>query len=167
MLHAGDLEIDEQVEVQEVFWSIQRAMWAVMALIAVTALIGVWGHGWIANASISNPDSGLTVDYERIVRHHADGSLRIVVDGDLTQADTVDVMIAMDWLEGIKIDSIVPEPESMATTEDNAIYTFNVPEPGQPVRVALEYTPVDIGRQQARISVADREPVSFGQFVLP
>jgi hypothetical protein len=41
----GDLEVDQNLEFEKVFWRAQRIGWGVVALVVLAALLGVFGNG--------------------------------------------------------------------------------------------------------------------------
>ena len=163
----GDLEIDQDLGEQERSWTIQRVAWAIMALIVLTAMLGLWGHGLLADGSAGSNDAGLEIDYERLVRHRGTSMLDLIVSPDETQGETVDVTIDLDWLSSVSIASMIPEPDSVTTNATIATYTFAVGEPGAPLKVVIEIRPLDYWRQTARFAVGERDPVSFSQFIYP
>jgi hypothetical protein len=163
----GDLEIDQSVAEQERSWSAQRISWIVLALVLVAGILGVMGHGWLANASTGSAETALTVDYERFARHSSPATLQLMIASDATDGETVDVSFNLDWVSDVTIESIVPEPESASSTGSVVTYAFTPSSPGNPMRIVIRYQPAGIGPVEVSIAVDDREPVTFSQFIYP
>ena len=74
----GDLEIAQDLAFQRREWTIQRVAWAVMALVALAGLLGLFGGaGPLTRAAAGN--GALRLDYARFERKHAPTELRLQV----------------------------------------------------------------------------------------
>jgi hypothetical protein len=61
-----DYPIQENMEFQRASWVVERAGWAVLTLLLIAALAGLFGHGWLSKQTIA--DGNLRVEFERFQR---------------------------------------------------------------------------------------------------
>ena len=61
-----DYPVKEHMGFQRRMWVVERTGWTVLAVIALLGLTGLFGSGWLSEATASN--TALSVDYERFER---------------------------------------------------------------------------------------------------
>ncbi len=164
----GDLEVAEDMSFQRREWAFQRVAWLVVAGLLAASLVGVLGGtGLFASAKITTAE-GVTFEYDRFARHHADTTFALEVPPSLVRDGKVVVWFGTDYLDGLNIESDpIPEPQSSEIAGDRVIYTFAVADPSQPVRIEFTAEP---DAKWARDGVVGLEPgpvIRFSQFVYP
>src|SRR5260370_7489600 len=58
--------VREDMRLQDAFWAWERATWAVIAIIVLIALTGLFAHGPLSERTVA--DAGLSLTYERFQR---------------------------------------------------------------------------------------------------
>jgi hypothetical protein len=164
----GTLDLDEHLGAQRLEFAADRVVWAAMALIALAALLGFFGGGPLGMATVTDP-SGVRLAYDRFGRKGADSVLTFEVPPQAFVRGAGQVWLSRDYLEGMKIDNITPEPDRVSRRGDGLLYYFSAPgDSGVPLVVAFDLTGDVFGSHRGRFS--SRSPIrttSFGQFFFP
>jgi hypothetical protein len=168
MIHRiGDIDLDQDLELQEREWTLQRVGWVVMVLVIVAALLGAFGTGPLSSASSGGSAEGFTVDYQRVVRHQGESRVTIHVNGDQVSEGQVEVWLGSDYVNAVRVTQISPEPEEVRLADERVVYVFNVDDPAELVTVNIDLVPQEMGWIPVDIGIVDGEDVSFHQVSLP
>jgi len=129
------------------------------------ALGGLLGSGPLSDSSAQA--GPLRLDYGRFERRHAPEALDIEVDGGVASDGRVELWLSTDYLDGIELQSVVPEPVEVVTAGDRTVFAFVVGNPDEPttVRFALEHD--EVGVADGRIGVGGGPELAFWQVVYP
>jgi len=164
----GDLEIEQDLRFQRREWRVQRIGWLLMALLICAALLGVFGGGGLlTGASDSAAGGAAKISYQRFARLSAPASLKVRFPESAVQNGMLQVAVERDYIEGVQIEHITPEPESVEVTADAIVYTFAVGDPSGAGQVAFHYTTESIGLVSGWVELADTERLTLRQFVYP
>jgi hypothetical protein len=155
----GDLEIRHDPSFEGRTVAVQLVGWAVMALVVLAALLGLFGNGPLSSATVEG--GALRVEYDRFLRHQAPQQLRLRLE---VEGGQVRVWLNAEYLEHIQIEHIEPRPERVEVGPDGQTFTFLVEESAT---VVLHFVPERVGRLTARIRLAGKEALTFHQFVYP
>jgi len=166
MERIGDIEINQDLPFQTRQWNIQRVGWAIMTLLIVAALLGVFGSGPLSSTTAGDNET-VAVHYERFIRHTGEGDITIAVAASQAPADEVELRVEASWLDAVQILSISPEPAEFLAGDDSHVYVFTVDEPERPFAVNIRYTPREMGRISGGFTVNDGPSVSFTQWSYP
>lgn len=167
MKNVSGLEIDQDLPFQEKEWKIQRIAWALMLLIVLLGLLGLFGQGIISDGTASTSDEALVVYYQRFQRLDGQGSLVIQVAPELITGDTIQVAISSAFLDEVEIQGYSQEPSEVRNAGDRLVMEFAVDQPGEPVGVTISFIPQSMGRLSGTIGLVDGPDVEIGQFVYP
>ncbi len=117
MRRVGDLEIDLDPDFERRILRFQQAGWAVLGLIVLAALLGLFNTGLFSKAVVADPEVPLRLEYDHFLRYQAPQRLRIRV-GPLAAPDRrVRLWISDDYLEGVQVRQIDPRPERTVWSE--------------------------------------------------
>ena len=117
------LEVHEDRNWQERFWTIQRIGWVAMALFLLAALFGATGAGGpIANARVATAQA--KIDYPRIARWQSAEQVTIHLPPGMT--DTVDVEIEKSFADLFAIESVEPQASQVVATERGHRFSFDL-----------------------------------------
>ncbi len=162
----GDMDLGQDLTFQRRSWRVQRVGWALWLLVLIAAAAGLLGEGPLSDATIGA--RGLfQVQYERLVRHGAPVLLELHLEPGAVQGDEARVWIDKAYLQGMQIQTMYPEPESVEARADGMTYVFKLDEPGEPASIIFNVTYDSIGLQHGQVALNDGAPVSFSQFVYP
>jgi hypothetical protein len=164
--HRGELDIDEDIQLESTNWKVQRVAWVFMAFIVLAALLGFTGDGGIGNLqSLKAGDSaeGLEVEYERFVRRSAPAEIKVKLAPSTSDSRT-ELHLSKEFYEKIQVDRIVPEPSEVYTHEQGITYRFTTA--NQPFSVTFYLTPKGMGSLPLQFSTAEKK-VAITQFIYP
>ncbi|MDG9704801.1 GspH/FimT family protein [Streptomyces sp. DH37] len=161
------LQIQEAEGFQRKEWAFERVGWAVMALILLAALLGLFGGlGVFRSVSASDASGAVTVDYPRLTRHTARTELEVATGAAAVREGQVVLTLSSDWVDGADIGRVIPEPDTWSSGPDGLRLTF-LADPAPPT-VRISYRPDAIGPHPGTVTVGDGGPrVGFDQFVYP
>ena len=161
----GLIEVDQDLDHARSLWRVQRLGWLGMLLIVGAATLGLFGHGPLADGQARA--ESLTLDYARFARHGATSSLEAVVQPQALRGDTLRLWIARSYLDGVELESVIPEPERVATRDDVVVFTFVTAQRSQPTRITFNLRPDQYWSEHARAGIEGGESVTFRQFIYP
>lgn len=163
----GSLEITQDMTFQRRAWVVQRVAWAVMLLTMVAAVLGLFATGPLSSTSAATDDGVLNIEYGRFARHDAQTDIQIVVSPEAVQAGEIQVRADQAFLDTYQIESITPEPDSIAVESDGITWTFTAGELTEPGQINLQVRPDSVGIQRGRIGLAGGEMLTLRQLVYP
>lgn len=117
----GELAVGEDLHFQERWRRFERAMWVVFGLVVIAALLGAFGHGWLAEASREAADGSLRVEYERIERVGAPSLFVMRWRG----AGDEPLHVGDALVRELGAARVIPEP-ARSVVGDGVTYTFPV-----------------------------------------
>jgi hypothetical protein len=158
------LEIHEDLAFDRRQWRVQRVSWAVLAVLLLLGLLGVFGNGPLSDAVAS--DGALHVTYERFAHAQAPTTVNIRVSAPGTNP----VRLAIDhrYLDALSIEHIRPPPLRAESRGDDDIFEFAAPSAGD-LQVSLDGTPQEPGLPIAviRLDGPSAARVGFRQVLYP
>lgn len=161
----GDLEIAQDLDFQRREWIAQRTGWVTLALVAVAALLGLFGTGPLSDAAAEQ--GPLRLGYGRFERQEAATELRVEVAAGNAQQAELRLWLSEAYLDDVRIQRISPEPDHAEAGFKRTVYVFRVGDPNQPAGIRVEFEPTEIGRLSGRLGIVDGQEVEFTQFVYP
>lgn len=128
----GSLEVGEDLEFQRRMWAIQRVAWAVMGLLLLLALLGLFGPGPLSSARVGDRGDPARLEYRRFERLASPTTLRVQVAPGAAREGTVQVALDRRYLEGVRVQRVTPEPDQVEAEGDRLLYGFKIARPDQP-----------------------------------
>jgi hypothetical protein len=127
-------------------------------------MFGVFGNGWLADETVSDPSQALTVDHNRIVRKHLPTELKVTIQNPPAE---VELWVSDALLHRVEISSIVPEPSEATAGPDGVTYLFNADDGSNSVDILFQWEYQRMGVIDASIGIVDGPFVDFSEIVLP
>jgi len=160
-----DFEIDEDIRHSEKEWRLERAGWIVMGLVTLAALSGILGRGPLSRQSATDASARLTVRYDRFERAHAKSEIRLEIAPAAVAPGPFQVWIDRNYLDGLRIVSMDPEPERFEVSSDRVIYTYNAA--GTPLSLDIDCEFEESGNHRGRAGISGGPEVAWEQFAYP
>ena len=162
----GSIQVSQDLEFQSRQWTVQRMGWAVMALVVLAAVVGVFGNGPLANATARSSDGAYQVEYARFARHRAPTSIRVVLQQGAAGSEA---RVALDrgYADGMQVEEVYPEPETVEVGANEVVYTFKLATEGSGATVVFSALFEDMGRNGGTVTLEGHPPVRLSQFVYP
>jgi hypothetical protein len=163
-----DLEIDQDLVFERRSQRVERIGAAAMLGVVLAAALGLLGSGPLGHASARAGD--LAVDYRRFARYQTDDTLTFRLEATATNAPHVRLWVDRAYLDGARLETVVPSPVRMEAAPDRLVFVFAVAGPERPLVVRLRLQPERIGPVHGQVGVegpAAAAAVTFRQFVWP
>lgn len=148
-------------------WTVQRYGWVIIALIVITALLGLFGSGPLSTVRVGTPSAALQLRYDRFVRSQAPTDLYITLSAPTAGSDKVQLWVNRSYVEHIEMQRITPMPIEVATSNAGLSYTFRVEDQTQAVTVIFTLQPIGFGSLSGLLRNGTGETVRFHQLVYP
>jgi hypothetical protein len=154
------IEIDEDPSFQTREWVAQRVGLGVLALFLIAAVLGFTGSGGpFSHAETSDASGALRVEYDPIVRRGARSTITLHLRGG--QPGLRSFWFSTDYVNGIDVETVVPDPEAVTAEGDRYVYTIRATGPDAAVTVHLR--PARVGWIDVDVGVVDGPSVRFHQ----
>lgn len=163
----GSLRLEQDFGFQRREWAVQRIGWLAMAAAVVAALLGLTGRGVLSRATAGADGEPLRLEYQRFDRFQAPTTLRVLLSAEAAAGEQAEVWLGRDYVEGVRIETIEPEPQEVRVGTDRTTYVVAVDQPGRPLAVTFHLQQQAIGRRSGRVGLPDGPSLSFDQFVYP
>lgn len=147
-------------------WRIQRIGWITMILVAVAAVMGVFGGGPVSSASAGAAESGLQVQYERFARMLSDTRVRVRATPAAVGDSVIAIWVSDDWIGRFDVESINPEPDRTTARGRGRTYEFAAADTGS-VEVVFKLKPTNMGPTTGMISLIGGSSATIRQFIYP
>ena len=163
----GSLEVAQDLEFQQRQWKAERVGWAIMLLIALLALAGLFGNGPLSSASVEAPDGSLSATYDRFVRQEARSTLTFQVAGSQATNNEIELWVSQDYLDSVEVQRISPQPTEVLGGENLQIFVFVINDPPATLQVTFSFEAQEMGRLSGEVGVTDGPTVTFNQLSYP
>ncbi|WP_026461507.1 hypothetical protein [Adhaeribacter aquaticus] len=143
-------------EFQKKEWLASRVFWVFMSFVLFAAALGLFGKGLLSNKTYNQ--NNLRIEYNKFMRVEKGTELVIQVADSLTKGE---VIFGNDYLKKVRIDQIIPEPESVTVLNNKLIYRFSTVQNGF---ITFYLIPTKMGAHQLHLTINERN-ISFDQFI--
>jgi hypothetical protein len=161
------LELDEALGFQQRKWAFERIGWAAIALGLGAALLGLFGNGPAAHASVGDANGPLRIEYQRFARMEAPSTVAVEIGPGAGGDGQVHLWLDQAYLDGVEVRRITPEPASVLAAEGRYVYAFDLEDPTRPVRVTFAIRPERFGVPSLRAGLVDGPAAEGRQLVYP
>lgn len=120
-IRRSTLQLDDEIELHQTGWIIQRIGWALIVLVVIAAAFGFFGTGPVSRKEVS--DSENTIRYERFARYESPMNVLVFTSGE---GEVVNISISQTYLNSLRLDKITPSPSSQRIENGMTIFTFPV-----------------------------------------
>lgn len=163
----GDLQINQDLDFEQRDWRFQRFGWAVLSLIVVLALSGLFAFGPLSGTVAGAANGALQVEYQRFGRRIAPQTLEVRLGTDAGRNGRARVWISRDYLEHFEFLQVTPSPETVIAGRDRLTYVFRVPQPGEPTAVTFHLQAERPGWLAGRVGLENGPSFPFRQLIYP
>jgi hypothetical protein len=164
---ARSIQIDEDPTFQRHQMRFERIGWGAIAVILLAALVGFFGNGPLSAATAGDAGDPIRVRYERLDRKSNPTQLTIVLAPEAATEGRVRVAVDRAWVDGVTIQRVEPEPESVEVASDHLVYAFAVQADAGPVEVIFRFEYENWGWTACEIGLEGGPTHAFGVLVFP
>jgi hypothetical protein len=133
----------------------------VLGFVMLAALLGLFGRGPLSDAAVS--ENGLHLAYQRLERYQRPTSIQLRINTQAGKA--AGVFIEGAYLDAIRIERVMPQPEKVEANARGSIYHFAAG--SDPITVTFHIELEQFGFIPGQIGLAGGPTISFRQFVYP
>jgi hypothetical protein len=153
----------ESMPFQRREWRLQRVGWALIALVLIAGMLGLFGRGPLGHRTAAN--AALQVEYEWLARRDSQTTWKMT---PLTPPADGRYRVALDanWAQHFQIHAIQPEPESARLAEGGWVYEFEARET-RDLPIIFHVEARKIGRLEGSVVLNDAPPLQMDLFVYP
>ena len=163
----GDLQIDQDPDAQRHHWIAERVGWTVITLVILAALLGLFGSGWLSEASVGTPEGALRLEYSRFGRFLAPTTLRLHLGPDVIHEGRVSLWLTGTISKLLRYSAFSRRRHAVEAGADRLTYVLRVSDAGRPTTVTIHLEPDRVGSLSGQIGVAGHKPLRFDQFIYP
>ncbi|WP_207533091.1 hypothetical protein [Desertivirga arenae] len=114
------LALEKDLAIEKNEWPILRAGWVFMGLIVIGGAMGLFGGGFLSHTLVKHRD--ISIGYDQILRYSLNSE--ITIEGNKLSKDS-SILINSDYTKKIKIEEVIPEPESVKLEGQKIRYKFH------------------------------------------
>lgn len=164
----GDLEINQDLAFEKRTWVFERTGWALMAIVIVAAWLGLFGiHGMLSDTTLTHDAAPLRLTYNRFARRVAPASLVFEVGPGAGKPGSLTIWLSRSYVDRIQIERITPFPQRVQTGGDRMMFTFSVPESGEPAVIRFDLQTDTAGMLRGEAGLGSAAPLRFQTLVYP
>lgn len=160
-----ELAVGEDLAFQRRWWRFERVIWAFFLLVIIADLLGLFGRGWLAQATIAVPDGTLSVDYERIERTNTPTSMTLHFSASAIRNGQVTVTASESIVDKLGAQRVAPQPASSTIGASGITYVF--PATTAPATVRIQLQPAAPGLHRFRLQVPGEPAIQARVLVMP
>lgn len=155
-----DLDIQEHLPLQRLWWKIERVAWGVIALVLAAGLLGLFGGGL---SQTTRSGDGILVRFDRVARRGATSELHVRAE---PSEHGVIVCVSKSFFDALELEGVYPHPERWGVTDEEVVMKFALPAAGSAAHLRVEYRPKG-GQLRGVVRVEGGGSVEVRQVVLP
>jgi hypothetical protein len=158
------LQLDDGTAFHERMWRLRRVGRLGMLLFILLGVAGLMGRGPLSRAEVRDA-RGLRIVHERFARVEAPQTIRAQIPAP--PAGAYQLAVSRDFLDRVRIESVVPEPVLAEARADRVIYGFARGPGPDPAVVTFHFTPNSAGLVRAGFGVPGLAPLTIRMLVYP
>jgi hypothetical protein len=161
------IQIEEDLTYQRREWRFERAGWAVMVVLLLAGLLGLFGYGPLSRAR-AGTQGALMVRYDRLQRASAPTEYHFQAAPWLTRNGQLRLRFDDALLDEVEMESILPEPVQMRAGPGYTEFVFAMDgTEGPSAHLQFQFKPATFGHVRGRVSTEGAEPLVIDQIIFP
>lgn len=161
------IDIDQDLVYQQKEWRVQRIGWVIMGVIILSALLGIFGKGPLANARLGDPTGALTANYTRFERYRSPATIEVIVGPNVAKEGRIGISFNREFIDRIDIARIDPEPAAVKSDMNRIVYEFELMDGSQPAHIFIDYEHERFGTTEAHMTLTDGPEITLRQLIYP
>ena len=134
-------------------------------MIVISALAGLFSHGFLSDRTQETDDKQLLVHYERFGRLQSDMTLAMTVRAP--KHEQLVITLGGDFMQQYEIRTLQPQPDQVSSRNGVLRLEYSHAHPGEAFDLWLGLTPLLPGRATSQIGVEGVSSTGIWQFIYP
>jgi hypothetical protein len=152
------LELPDEIDLHRIGWIAQRIGWAILFLILIAAVFGLFGSGLLSEKKLSA--DGNSVTFERFGRFQSPMTLEVFVKENRGLAS---ISLPQSYLDHLELQQIQPQPSAAHINQQSVTFEFKT---DQDISVRFYLIPETPGKLVTGITV-NQSLFSLSHFIYP
>jgi hypothetical protein len=161
------IDINQDMDFQWREWRLHHVAWVFFGAILLAGLLGLLGQGPLSGGRAGEAGGPIALEYERIDRFGAPTGLRVMLAANAGSTGSARIAFNREFMDGISIEEIVPEPTEAETSAEEVMYTFAIDNTSQPASIRMDFEHERIGTLQGMVRLEGGPQLEFSVFVWP
>ena len=133
-------------------------------IVLAAGLLGGLGPGPLSRGEARNDDGSVTIEFPRLAHAKSKAELLVRVAVPASPRGTVRLSLPRAWIDAVRIESIVPEPERTSADPEGLTYDFAL---AGPATIRFQHEFVRSGLVHGAVRAEGSPSLRFTQFVFP
>lgn len=151
------LEIDEDLDLQERGWILQRVGWVFILSVMLAGGLGLFGEGILSKRTATSGNT--KVEFEHFFRY--DVEMKVLVQ---SSDHIASISFPQQYLKNLSIVRFVPQPVNNNTLNNTIRFNFL---PADNHMVSIYLTPTDYGKISGTMIVNGTNNIKLDHFIYP
>lgn len=144
-------------------WRLQHLGWAVIALLVLAGVAGLFGSGPLS--STTRAADGLTLEFDRFIRRGTPFKIKVSIS--IPPGSTrAELSLPRDYLGSLRVSSILPVPIQVVSGLERTKFLFAVDPASDLMVVDIHAEPTEAGVLKAEL-IGDGARLEFTQLIWP
>lgn len=162
-----DIEAGCDLAFERRWWRLQRICWAILTLLLLGGVAGLFGHGPLSKATVHPSGSELEVRYDRLARRETPTLLELRVDKSALASGRLAIRLNRELVDRMQLKQIVPTPLAAEPLADGVRFFFQTDPTRDSAFIIFSENPTTPGIVESEVTLEGSETVRFRQFVYP
>ena len=165
----GSLEIQQDMKFNDGAHKVKLVGKLLLLLIIIAVLVGFTGYGPVSKYKTGDARAGVVITTQQYVRYESPLEVEMRVNTVLLGVDSVlDISFPGSYIDDIKVESIVPEPDHTVISNDRIVFRFAIKDPGEEQRILFYLRPKGLFKSvEATVTIGERMEAHLEHFIYP
>lgn len=160
-----ELQVRQNIRFQERVWKVQPIIWCLMLLFVGLGFFGFFGGaGPLNKTTVHQPF--IEIEFERFPVKTIPSVVNLKIDSEAIFDGKINLWLSNDYLTGMLLKFLYPEPEKAEARDGGSTFTFSV-NPEETATISLVFEPQSSGRIATEYRIEEVGGVQISQFVYP
>lgn len=165
----SSLEIQQDSKFNDQAHKVKLGGKIVLVLIMIAVMVGLTGKGPVSRYTSGDAKSGVVVTTQHYTRYESPMEIEMLLNTKLLGVDSVlDISFPASYMDDIKIESILPEPDQTIISNNRIVFHFVVKSAGEAQRIIFYLRPRSIFHSvEATVKIEEKVEAHLKHFIYP
>jgi hypothetical protein len=159
--------VAEDIVLERRGWVFERVGWALMAIILLAAVLGLFGPGVLGPARAQSNDGMLGFEYHRFWRAQSPMQIRVTVRREAAQDGIVRLDLSRAFLDRVRVEQVVPATRREEVSGEFVTYDVAIAPEDSVSTILIHLMATRFGTVRGSVGLHGGDAVAFRQFIHP